>query len=179
MKKQPAVFFDRDGVLIRDKGYICRPCEVEWIPGAVEAIRELNDFGYFVFVITNQSGIARGFFREEEVYDFHGYMEEQLGKQDALIHSFYVCPHHPTGTVAKYAVHCKCHMPLPGLIREACQEWPVDLSQSFLIGSRERELAAANGAGISGYVFSEGNLYEFVQKILWKQGDARKVMQSS
>ena len=84
MKKQPAVFFDRDGVLNVDRGYICRSRELEWMPGAIEAIRMLNELDYFVFVITNQSGIARGFFREEDVYDFHSYMEEELERQGRL-----------------------------------------------------------------------------------------------
>jgi D-glycero-D-manno-heptose 1,7-bisphosphate phosphatase len=169
MKKQPAVFMDRDGVLNADRGYICRPKELEWTQGAIEAIRELNYLGYFVFVITNQSGIARGFFQEEDVYDFHSYMEEELERKGAIVHSFYVCPHHPDGIIEKYAIRCKCRKPLPGLVEQACQEWPVDLGESFLIGGREQDLAVANGAGISGYLFSEGNLYDFVQEIIEKQ----------
>lgn len=168
MKRRPAVFFERDGVLNVDRGYICRRRELEWMPGVIETIELLNERGYYVFVVTNQSGIARGLFREEDVYDFHSFMEDEVEKQGAIIHSFYVCPHHPAGRVAGYAVDCNCRKPLPGLIEQACQEWPVDLAGSFLIGNQVGDLAAANGAGIPGYLFSDGNLYDFVQEILKK-----------
>ena len=166
MKKQPAVFFDRDGVLNVDKGPISKRAEFIWMPGAIEAIKLLNDKGYFVFVVTNQSGIARGYFTEEDVYELHSLMEEDVENQDAVIHSFYFCPHHPDGIVEEFATVCNCRKPLPGLIGQACQEWPVDLSASFLIGDMQRDLDAAKGAGIPGYLFSGGNLYDFVQDIL-------------
>jgi D-glycero-D-manno-heptose 1,7-bisphosphate phosphatase len=165
MKQKPAVFFDRDGVLNVDRGYICRPKELAWMPGAIEAIRMLNKRGYFIFVVTNQSGIARGFITEDEVHDFHEYMAQEAEWQDAIIHSFYVCPHHPEGIIEKYSSICNCRKPLPGLIEQACLEWPVDLDRSFLIGSMQRDLDAAKGAGIPGYLFIDGNLYDFVQEI--------------
>jgi D-glycero-D-manno-heptose 1,7-bisphosphate phosphatase len=174
MKKQPAVFLERDGVLNVDRGYICLRRELEWIPGAIEAIQLLNERGYYVFVATNQSGIARGFFREEDVYDFHCYMEDEVEKHDAMIHSFYVCPHHPEGRILEYAAVCNCRKPLSGLIGQACQEWAVDLDRSFLIGNHERDLAAANSAGIPGYLFFEENLYDFVLEVLKKQGAWRR-----
>lgn len=174
MNKRPAIFFDRDGVLNVDRGYICCREELEWMPGAIETIKMLNERDYLVFVVTNQSGIARGFYREEDVYEFHSYMAEEVERQGAVIHSFYFCPHHPEGKIAGYATVCKCRKPLPGLIEQACREWSVDLSRSFLIGDRERDLEAANGAGIPGYLFSYGNLYDFVQSILEKQGGEKK-----
>lgn len=166
MKKRPAVFFDRDGVLNLDRGYLYKQEELEWMPGAIDAIKMLNDQGYFVFVVTNQSGIARGFFEEEDVYALHSYMAEEVEKRHGLIHSFYFCPHHPEGITEKYAKVCTCRKPLPGLIEQACREWPVDLSSSFLIGDMPRDIEAAKGAGIPGYLFPEGNLYDFVQDIL-------------
>lgn len=166
MRKKPAVFFERDGVLNVDRGYICRPKELTWMPGAMDAIRMLNKQGYYVFVVTNQGGIAREFFTENEVYDFHEFMAEEADRQGAIIHSFYVCPHHPEGTIEKYSSSCNCRMPLPGLIEQACQEWPVDLNGSFLVGGMQQGLDAAKGAGIPGYLFVDGNLYDFVQGIL-------------
>ncbi|MBP2659165.1 MAG: D,D-heptose 1,7-bisphosphate phosphatase [Firmicutes bacterium] len=166
MKKRPAVFFDRDGVLNLDRGYLYKQEEFEWMPGAIDAIKMLNDQGYFVFVVTNQSGIARGFFEEKDVYALHSYMGEELEKHGGIIHSFYFCPHHPEGITEKYMKVCKCRKPLPGLVEQACQEWPVDLTASFLIGDMQRDIEAAKGAGIPGYLFTEGNLYDFVQDIL-------------
>lgn len=166
MKKRPAVFFDRDGVLNLDRGYLYKTEELEWMPGAIEAIKLLYDRGYFVFVVTNQSGVARGFFEEEDVYALHSYMAEEVEKHNAVIHSFYFCPHHPEGETEKYRKACKCRKPLPGLIEQACQEWPVDLAASFLIGDMQRDLDAAKAVGIPGYLFFEGNLYDFVQDIL-------------
>lgn len=166
MKKRPAVFFDRDGVLNLDRGYLYRWEDFEWMPGAMEAIKLLTDQGYLLFVVTNQSGIARGFYQEEDVYKLHGYMAEEVEQRGGAIHSFYFCPHHPDGIIEKYTKACDCRKPLPGLIQQACQEWPVDLNASFLIGDMQRDLDAANGAGIPGYLFSEGNLYDFVQDIL-------------
>jgi D-glycero-D-manno-heptose 1,7-bisphosphate phosphatase len=166
VKKQPAVFFDRDGVLNVDRGYVYRREELGWMPGAIETIKMLNERGYFVFVVTNQSGVARGYFQEYDVYEFHSYMAEEVEKRGAVIHSFYFCPHHPEGTIEKYSKICDCRKPLPGLIEQACREWPVDLIRSFLIGNLQRDLDAAYAAGIPGYLYSEGSLYDFVQGIL-------------
>lgn len=166
MKKKPAVFLERDGVLNVDRGYICKPKELIWMPGAIDAIRMLNKQGYYVFVVTNQGGIAREFFTENEVYDFHEFMAEEGERQGAIIHSFYVCPHHPEGTIGKYSSSCNCRMPLTGLIEQACLEWPVDLNESFLVGGMQQALDAAKGTGIPGYLFIDGSLYDFVQEIL-------------
>ncbi|MCC5466810.1 D-glycero-alpha-D-manno-heptose-1,7-bisphosphate 7-phosphatase [Pelosinus baikalensis] len=166
MKKKPAVFFDRDGVLNVDRGYICRREELEWMPGAIAALQKLYELDYLVFVVTNQSGIARGFYQEEDVYNFHRCMAEEVEKQGAVIHSFYFCPHHPEGKVDQYAILCNCRKPLPGMIQQACLEWPVDLEKSFLIGDMQRDIDAARAAGIPGYLFSYGNLYEFILRIL-------------
>lgn len=166
MKHKPAVFFDRDGVLNMDRGYIYKPKELSWIPGAMEAIRILNEEEYWIFVVTNQSGIARGFFTEEEVYEFHEFMAQEAERQEAIIHSFYVCPHHPEGTMGIHSCICNCRMPLPGLIEQACQEWPVSLNGSFLVSGTQRGIETAAEAGIPGFLFAEGNLYEFVQEIL-------------
>lgn len=166
MKKRPAVFLDRDGVLNVDRGYLYKREDLEWMPGAIDAIKMLNDKGYLVFVVTNQSGIARGFFEEDDVYALHSYMAEEVERRNAVIHYFYFCPHHPEGMVEKYSKVCRCRKPLPGLIEQACQEWPIDLKASFLIGDMERDIEAANDAGIPGYLFAGGDLYDFVEDIL-------------
>jgi len=169
-QQRQAVFFDRDGVLNVDHGYIYCQQDFEWMPGAIEAIRFLNDHNYQVFVITNQSGIARGFYKEEDVQLLHQFMNEELQKQGAHIDAFYYCPHHVDGTVAKYQTSCACRKPKPGMIHRALEEWAVDSKHSFIIGDKPSDVEAAKAAGIPGYLFTGGNLYEFVKERIAEGG---------
>lgn len=167
---KPAVFLDRDGVLNIDKGYICRKEDFVWIDGAKEAIKLLNDDGYYVFVITNQSGVARGYYTEDDIIKLHNWMNEELSKAGALIDRFYYCPHLPEAAVEKYRVCCKCRKPAPGLILQAFNDWPVvDKGRSFLIGDSERDVEAAKNAEIEGYLFSGNNLYEYLKILMQKR----------
>jgi D-glycero-D-manno-heptose 1,7-bisphosphate phosphatase len=150
---RPAAFFDRDGVLNVDIGYTHKPEQLQWIDGAPEAIRLLNDTGYYVIVITNQSGIARGYFDEAAVQRFHAQMQDGLHAHGAHIDAFYYCPHHPDGTVKKFAVQCRCRKPGTGLLEQAAQEWPIDRRASFLIGDKEADLTAAAEFRIRGIKF--------------------------
>jgi D-glycero-D-manno-heptose 1,7-bisphosphate phosphatase len=151
--KRPAAFLDRDGVLNIDHGYAHRLDQLEWIEGAPAAVRLLNESGYFVFVATNQSGIARGYYDEAAVDRFHTHMQAALRAQGAHVDGFYYCPHHPDGSVANYAVACRCRKPGTGLLEQAAQEWPLDLSRSFLIGDKTSDLKAAADFGIDGILF--------------------------
>ena len=168
-KLRPAVFFDRDGVLNIDYEYIHKIKNFIWIEGAIEAIKYLNDNNYFVFVVTNQSGIARGYYTKNEVFKLHQWMNNELKRDGAHIDAFYFCPHHPEAKVDKYRIKCGCRKPSPGLILKALREWPVDKSNSFSIGDKESDVKAAINAGIQGYLFKEGNLYHFLLKILQKR----------
>jgi D-glycero-D-manno-heptose 1,7-bisphosphate phosphatase len=136
-----------------DIGYTHKPEQLKWIDGAPEAIRLLNDLGYYVIVITNQSGIARGYFDEAAVQRFHAQMQDSLHARGAHIDAFYYCPHHPDGTVKKFAVQCRCRKPGSGLLEQAAQEWPIDQRASFLIGDRDADLAAAEEFHIRGIKF--------------------------
>ena len=151
---RPAAFFDRDGVLNVDHGYVYRPDQFEWIDGAREAVRLLNVAGYYVFVISNQSGIARGFYDEAAVKSFHALMQEGLAAQGAHIDAFYFCPHHPEGTVKSLAVSCRCRKPAPGMLEQAAREWSIDLGASFLIGDKDDDVAAAKAFNIRGIKFN-------------------------
>jgi D-glycero-D-manno-heptose 1,7-bisphosphate phosphatase len=163
--KKPAVFFDRDGVLNVDHGYTYRKQDFEWMAGAIQAIRFFNENNYQVFVITNQSGIARGYYTEEDVMLLHGFMNKELHKKGAHIDAFYYCPHHLDGIVPEYQKACTCRKPAPGMIQRACQAWPVDIEKSFVIGDRFSDIEAAKGAGMRGFLFDGGdNLYEFVKE---------------
>jgi D-glycero-D-manno-heptose 1,7-bisphosphate phosphatase len=164
--KRPAAFLDRDGVLNEDTGYVYRHDQLRWVDQAAEAVRHLNDAGYLVFVVTNQAGIARGLYEEEHVHALHGWMREQLGRQGAHIDAIEYCPYHPEGLIERYRRVSELRKPGPGMIKKLLAEWPVDLSQSFLIGDRETDLQAAAAAGIRSHLFAGGNLLEFVTKLV-------------
>lgn len=163
-----AVFFDRDGVLNVDKAYLYKIEELEWVDGAVEAVAYLTRMGYLVFVVTNQSGIARGYYTVAEMETLHRHMAAEIAAGGGKIEKFYYCPHLPTGTVAEYAVDCACRKPKPGLILQALREYAVDTEKSFLIGDKKRDVEAAEAAGIKGYLFEQGDLLDFVKRIATK-----------
>jgi D-glycero-D-manno-heptose 1,7-bisphosphate phosphatase len=151
--KKPAAFLDRDGVLNFDRGYTHRPDDLVMIPGAATAVRLLNEAGYYVFVVTNQSGVARGLYSEAAIDQVHGHMQKILMKEGAHIDAFYYCPHHPEGTVTEFAISCRCRKPEPGMLEQAASEWPVERGRSFLIGDRDHDLAAAAAFHIRGVKF--------------------------
>jgi len=151
--RRPAAFLDRDGVLNIDHGYAYRPEQLEWVEGAAEAVRLLNEAGYYVLVVTNQSGVARGFYDEAAVRSFHAHMQETLAAHGARIDAFYYCPHHPDGSVTSLAVQCRCRKPGPGLLEQAAREWPIDIGASFLIGDRDHDMAAAAAFNVRGIKF--------------------------
>ena len=164
--KHKAVFFDRDGVLNVDKAYLYKIDELEWIDGALESIAYLTQSGYLVFVVTNQSGIARGYYTVAEMEKLHRYMTETAAVSGGKIEKFYYCPHLPEGSVAEYAVDCACRKPKPGLILQALAEYDIDADKSFLIGDKKRDVEAAEAAGIKGYLFAKGNLLDFIRTII-------------
>ncbi|MDF2635478.1 MAG: gmhB [Pelosinus sp.] len=163
-QKRPAVFFDRDGVLNVDHGYTYREQDFEWMAGAIETIKYFNARNYRVFVITNQSGVARGYYTEHDVQLLHQFMNEELDKQGAHIDAFYYCPHHSEGKVEEYRQSCTCRKPKPEMIHRAIKEWAVDSAHSFMIGDKSSDIEAANAAGLTGYLFTGGNLYKFTEE---------------
>lgn len=160
------VFLDRDGVLNRDVGYLSEIDRLEWIDGAKEAIARLTSAGYRVFVVTNQSGVARGFYTEAAVMRLHEYMSAEIRAAGGLIDAFSYCPHLPEGTVARYAVACDCRKPEPGMITKLINRFAIDPRGSFMVGDRPADLEAARKAGLSGALFPGGNLDSFIQKLL-------------
>ena len=150
---RPAAFLDRDGVLNVDVGYAHRPDQLQWVPGAPDAVRLLNQAGYLVIVISNQSGVARGYFEESVVEKFHKHMQETLTAAGAHVDAFYYCPHHPEGTVKSFAVSCRCRKPGIGMLEHATQDWPIDVASSFLIGDKDDDMAAATAFKIRGIKF--------------------------
>lgn len=164
--RRPAVFFDRDGVLNHDSGYTFDPAKLEWIEGAREAVKAVNDAGYFAFVITNQSGVARGFYEESHVVALHRFMANEMARIGAHIDAFEYCPDHPDGTIERYRRVSDRRKPAPGMIHDLLKRFPVDLVNSLLIGDKESDLEAARAAGLKGKLFSGGNLEAFVKDCL-------------
>ena len=136
--RRPAAFLDRDGVLNLDHGYVHRPEQLEWVAGAPESVRLLNEAGYYVLVISNQSGVARGFFDEAAVKAFHAHMQNVLAGKGAHIDAFYFCPHHPEGTVKAFAMTCSCRKPRTGMLEQAARDWPIDLDSKLLYWRQRR-----------------------------------------
>ena len=161
-----AVFLDRDGVLNQDKGFVCRPEHFQWMRGAQDAVRWLNESGFYVFVVTNQSGVARSYFTEDDVIRLHWWIGAELARSGAYIDAFRYCPHHEQAVLPQYRKACNCRKPRAGMITDLMASFPVDRARSILIGDSERDLEAANNAGIPGFKFVGGDLKEFVQEIL-------------
>jgi D-glycero-D-manno-heptose 1,7-bisphosphate phosphatase len=168
--RRPAAFLDRDGVLNVDRGYTHKPEDIEMIPGAGAAVRLFNEAGYYVFVVTNQSGVARGLYSEAAIKKVHKHMQDILKAEGARIDAFYYCPHHPDGSVNEFAIQCRCRKPAPGMLEQAARDWPIDLGGSLLIGDRDNDLAAAAAFRIRGIKFNaeEGPLVDLVRKELVK-----------
>lgn len=164
--KRPAIFFDRDGVLNEDSGYVFEISQLKWIEGAREAVKIANGAGYYVFVVSNQSGVARGFYEEAHVEALHQWMQNDLAKSGARIDAFEYCPYHPEATVERYRQASHRRKPAPGMINDLLERFPVDISQSFLIGDKPTDLEAAQAAGIRGYLFSGQNLAHFLKSVL-------------
>lgn len=164
--RRPAVFFDRDGVLNHDSGYTFEADKLQWIEGAREAVKAVNDAGYFAFVVTNQSGVARGFYEESHVHALHRWMADEMAAIGAHIDAFEYCPDHPDGTVARYRRASDRRKPEPGMITDLLGRFPVKADASILIGDKQSDLEAARAAGVQGHLFSGGNLEAFVRKHL-------------
>ncbi len=160
---RPAVFFDRDGVLVKDAGSrgVTRPDDIHLLPGAAEAVRDVNEAGYLAVVVSNQPGVAKGFLSMEDLDRITGRLDMELGKVGAWLDRVYYCPHHPEsgfdGERPELKVPCACRKPEPGLIHRAVKELPLDLDRSVLIGDTAREIGAARAVGIPAYGVRTGH----------------------
>jgi D-glycero-D-manno-heptose 1,7-bisphosphate phosphatase len=141
-----AAFLDRDGTINVEKEYLYRIEDFEFIPGAVEAVRLLNEAGFLVVVVTNQSGVARGYYTEEDVENLHRYVASELEKSGARVDAWLYCPHHPNGR-GSYSLPCNCRKPLPGMLKEAARRYDIDLAASVMIGDKQADVSAGQAAG--------------------------------
>ena len=175
-RMEKAIFLDRDGTINVDKGFVYKPEDVEFIDGVPEAIRKMNELGYKVIVISNQSGIARGFYTSEHVNKLHGYIDCELEKYGAHIDAYYFCPHYPD-----YGMECDCRKPKTGLIERATKDFNVDITKSWMLGDKESDVECARNAGLRAALVMTGcgeqeirkctgvsafqNLYQFARSI--------------
>lgn len=156
---------DRDGTLIEEVGYLDRLDRIQLFPYSVDALRLLNRAGYAVIVITNQAGVARGYFDAPFVEETHRTLAATLAHGGARVDAFYYCPHHPEGDVASYRVDCDCRKPQPGLVRRAAADHHLDLSQSFIIGDRAHDLEAGMAVGARGALVRTGYGYRYEDEV--------------
>lgn len=171
METRNVLFLDRDGVINVDVGYLSGPAQLEFIPGAIEAMKEAQTRGYDIIVVTNQSGVARGYYTEEDVQALHAEMSRRLEAEGVHILAYYYCPHHPEGTVEAYKKACDCRKPNPGMLTKAIEEWHVDVDGSFLVGDKPSDVEAAEAIGMRAYPFEEDNLMTFLTPIFaWEEG---------
>lgn len=165
--KRPAFFLDRDGTLNEDLGYVHEIARFRWLDGAREAVKRLNAAGCLVFVVTNQSGIARGFFDEAGVDRLHAHMNAELAAFGAHIDDFRFCPFHPDGTVERFARASSWRKPEPGMLLDLMAHWPIDPARSHMIGDRPDDATAGRRAGIEGHVLPPGEtLAALVERLL-------------
>lgn len=164
---RPAAFFDRDGVFNVDHGYTHKVEGIEWIAGGPQAVRRLNDLGYLVIVVTNQSGIGRGYYDEAAMETVHDALRAHVATAGGRIDAIYFAPHHEDAVLEHYRhPDPPDRKPNPGMLLRAMRDFAIDKERSFLIGDKPSDLEAARRAGVKGYLFEGGDLDAAVRGIL-------------
>ncbi len=145
---KPAIFLDRDGVINVDHGYVSDEHDFEYIDGVFEACQKLQAMGYLLVVVTNQSGIARGYFSEERFLSLTQWMDWNFADNGVELDGIYYCPHHPTEGVGEYKIDCECRKPKAGMFKSAQQFLAIDMANSVMVGDKADDMQAAINAGI-------------------------------
>ena len=154
--KRPAVFIDRDGTINEQMGYINHISRFVLLPGTAEGIRLLNRHQYLAIIVSNQSGVARGYFPMELIDRVHAHMKDLLAKEGANIDGIFFCPHYPRGIVPEYSVECDCRKPRTGLVQKACEEFDIDMKNSYVIGDRCSDIELAERSNLKGIMVTTG-----------------------
>jgi D-glycero-D-manno-heptose 1,7-bisphosphate phosphatase len=165
-RRKPCAFLDRDGVINEDVGHLCSPADFRFTPGMPDAIRTLNDAGWLVIVVTNQAGIGRGYYTEQEFAEFTGWIDERLAESGAHVDATYHCPHHPTAGVGEYLRECDCRKPAPGMLLRAIADWEPDVARSFMLGDSPKDMGAARAAGVRGVEYRGGNARDLIEGLI-------------
>lgn len=161
MHKHSAIFFDRDGVLNIDRGYVYKREDFHWVTGALDALKLVADRGFLSIVVTNQSGIARGYYSLDDMRRLHDWMRSEVARHGAKIDEFYYCPYHSEGNDPSYVVpDHPDRKPNPGMLLRAASDHNIDLATSLLVGDKQSDMEAASRAGVKSILFNGDNLYE-------------------
>ncbi len=153
---RPAVFLDRDGTLIEERGYLSKLEDIALFADTPAALRRLRDAGFALVAVTNQAGIARGYFDEAFVQKAHRYLGEMLAAEGIVIDGYYYCPHHPDGLVPEYSRVCRCRKPAPGMVEQAARDLALDIDRSFVVGDKWLDVELATNAGARGILVRTG-----------------------
>jgi D,D-heptose 1,7-bisphosphate phosphatase len=164
--RKPAAFLDRDGTLNYDDGYTHKAEDFRWIEGAKEAIKKLNDSGYLVFIVTNQAGIARGYYDKEAVNRLHDWVQTELAREGAHFDDIRFCPHHPEGKLPDLSRACDCRKPSPGMLTSLIAQWNPDTSRSFMLGDSDKDVQAGAALGITSKKVEPTSLFDEVENLL-------------
>jgi D-glycero-D-manno-heptose 1,7-bisphosphate phosphatase len=153
---RPAVFLDRDGTLIEERNYLDRLDQIAPFPGAARALARLRDAGFALIVVTNQAGVARGYFDEDFVRRAHEHLAALFARDGVVVDGYYYCPHHPDGTVEPYRRACHCRKPAPGMVEQAARDLDLDVARSYVIGDKWLDVELAQNAGARGILVRTG-----------------------
>jgi len=160
--KNKAVFLDRDGVINEDKGYVHRIEDFKIYPEVFPALKKLQEAGFKLLIVTNQSGIALDYYTEEDFLKLTDFMLKEFEKEGIHIDKIYYCPHHENGTNPKYTIKCACRKPESGMIKQGIEEFNIDPSQSYLIGDKENDIKAAHKEGVKAILVKTGQGMKYV-----------------
>lgn len=152
-----ACFLDRDGVLIEDKHYLSDPKDVVLTLGAGAAVKRLKKAGYLCIVVTNQSGVARGYFTEDDIAGVHKRLDELLGAEGAVLDGYYNCPHHPNGSIDEFSIACDCRKPEPGMLKKAVKDFHINPEESCIVGDKMSDILAGKAIGCKPYLVLTGH----------------------
>ena len=165
MNGRTAVFLDRDGVIIEEVNYLSHPDQIRLIPGSAGAISRLNNLQIPVVVVSNQAGVARGYFSESAIAPIHERLQALLARESARLDAIYYCPHHPEGSVPEYSIRCTCRKPQPGMLLYAAKSLNVALPTSWLIGNNISDIQAGLSSGCRTILVETGHGKQFSSKI--------------
>jgi len=148
--KKPAIFLDRDGVVVEERDFLNDSSQLNILPGVSRALQLMHQ-RFYLIVVTNQSGVGRGLFTEETLFKIHLSLVQQLAEQGSSVDALYYCPHYPEAEVPEYRAVCQCRKPKPGMVTQAAEQWGLDIKNSFLVGDRPSDIEAAEAAGIAAF----------------------------